>query len=242
VQRGHWLVATLVGIVVASALAAAPSAWPALAIGGGAIAAAVVHGVGTAPRKRYALLGTGYCLCLAAIARLAVLPTFSTGSPWRALLTVGVASGLVVAIGLFVRRSIDELAEALVPGGDARSTATSVRHGVKLFGTLRTAIAVGGTLARLAGVVAVGVVATLLLGVLTFLLNAAGVSAPIPWLGGAVDAVVLAFVLAVAVGFYVLAATRAIYVAATTGVTAGRAARSRVAAARENGTTDEGAE
>lgn len=233
-QRGHWVVAALAGIAVASALAAVPLAWPALAIGSGAIAAAVVHGVGSAPRKRYALLGTAYCLGLAAVARLDVLQALSAGSPWRALVTVGAASCLAVAVGVFVRRSIGELADALVPGGDARSTANSVRHGVKLLGTLRTAIAVGGTVARLAGVAAVGVVATLLLGVVTFLLDAIGVSAPIPWLGGAaVDAVLLAFVVAVAVGFYVLTAMHALSVALRTGVAASRTARSHVAAARE---------
>lgn len=242
-QRSHWLLAALAGIAVASVLALLPLAWPALAIGAGAIVAAVVHGVGTAPRKRYALLGTAYCLGLAAIARLDVLPALPAGSPWRALVTVGAASCLVVAVGLVLRRSIRGLLDGLVPEGNPRSTASSVRHGVKLVGTLRTAIAVGGTLARLAGVVAAGVVATLLLGFVTFLLDAVGVSAPVPWLGGAdVDAVLLGFVLAVLVGFYVLAATHALYAAATTGVAAGREARSRVAAAREDGAGEGGPE
>lgn len=242
-QRGHWAVATLVGIAVAAALAFVPLSWPALAIGGGAIAATVLHGVGPAPSKRYAILGTAYCLGLAAVARLGVLPTLSAGSPWRALATVGVASCLVVGLGLGLRRSIGGLVDGLVPTGGPRSTAGSVRHGVKLLGTLRTAIAVGGTVARFAGVVVGGVVATLLVGSLTFLLDGVGVSAPVPWRGGAeVDAVLLAFVVATMVGFYLLAATHAIYEAVTRGVAAGRTARSRVAAAREPATVDTGEE
>lgn len=240
-MRGHWTVAALVGIAVANVVAIVPLTWPALAIGLGAIAAAVAHVLGAAPRKRYAIVGTAYCLALAGIAWLDVLPTLSAGSPWRALATVGALSCLLVGIGLLVRRSIGSAVEAVAPGGDARSVPGTVRSGLQLLGTLRTAVAVGGTIARLAGVVVLGVVATLLLGAGSFLLDAAGVSAPIPWFGGTtVDAVLLAFVVAVLVGFYVLAAIRVLLVAATTGVEAGREARSRVAAAREDssGTED----
>lgn len=218
---------------MATVVAFVPAAWPALAIGVGAIAAALTHAVGEARRTRYALVGTAYCLGLAAVAWPGGLPALS-GSPWRALATVGALGLLGVGAGLLVRRAIGGLPAAIVPT-DARSVPGTVRRGVRLAGTIRTAVAVGGNIARLGGAVIAGTVVTLLVGIGAFLLDALGVSAALPWFGGAtVNAVHLWFVLSVLVGFWLLAGVHALALAVATGVDAGREARDRVAATRED--------
>lgn len=232
VQRGHWTVAVAVGIALASVVAILPFAWPTLAIGIGAIAAALAHVLGTARRTRYGLLGTAYCLGLAGVASWGVAPAL-TGMAWRALATGGAVGLLLVGAGALLRRAIGGLPAALAPD-DLRSVPGSVLQGARLVGTLRTAVAVGGTIARLGGIVLVGVAATLLVGVAALLLDALAVSAPLPWFGGTtVDAVHLAFVVAVLAGFWVLAGVHLLAAAVATGVEAGRAARDRMQAARE---------
>lgn len=242
-QRGHWTVAALCGVGVATIVAALPLAWAALAIGTGAIVAVVVHATGAATRQRYAVLGTAYCLGLAAVAGLEIPGVGLGPSAWHSLAALGTVSVPVVAGGLLVRRAIGSVADAIAPGPGGRSipgvaeVPGAVGRLSRVLGTLRTLVAVGGTIARFAGVVLGGVVAVLAIGVVTFVLDGLGVAVRVPWIGGAeVDVVLLGFVAAVLVGFYVLAGLRVLRVAATTGIDVGRDAGSQLAAARTDRT------
>lgn len=232
-QRGHWLVATLVGVAVTTLVALLPLTWPALSIGIGAIAAAVTHAVASATRTRYALLGTGYCLGVAAVTGLGVLPDAYGDDPWLALSTVGTLSAVLVGLGILARRSIARVPALVAPGRDPRSLAGTARAVVRTVGTLRTVIAVGGSIARLAAVGVLGVVVPLLLGGTTLALNGLGVTREVPWIvGGAIDAVLLLFVVSVLLGFYALAAVRMVVAIVSKGVGAGRSLGSQIEAAR----------
>lgn len=222
-----WWAAAALGVVVAVAIAVAPLTWPALAVAGGAVATAVAHVAGDA-RRRYALAGTAYCLGFAAVAWLGPVPVADPESTTLALASVGAASAVVVAALLATRRVVRSVTTS--PTLAVRSLPSIARRVVRVGAALRSAFALGSAV-RLVALAAVGVGVTLLVGFATFVLNGLGVRAPIPWfVGDEVDAVLLAFVASVVVGFHVLGVLDATVRAARMGVESGRTVGSRVTA------------
>lgn len=212
-----WALAALVGLLVASGIARLPLAWPALAIGSGAVVAALAVLVLGGARKYYSAAGSAYCVALGAVALAGGLPAGYAGSPAVALLALGLPSAGIVAAIYGAGRLIERHAgrESGIGGALLARAGTAL----DLLRLGRSAFAVGRT-ALYAGVL-------VLVGTAGLVLNAAGVAAPVPWIGtGRVDAVLVGYVLAVLVGFHGLAAAHTTLLTARDLAGAGREAAS----------------
>lgn len=223
VRGPTWALAALAGLLVASGIARLPLAWPALAIGSGAVVAALAVLVLGGARRYYSAAGSAYCVALGAVALAGGLPAGYAGSPAVALLTLGLPStGIVAAIygaGRLVERHAGR------ESGTGGALLARAGTALDLLRLGRSAFAVGRT-ALYAGVL-------VLVGTAGLVLNAAGVAAPVPWIGtGRVDAVLVGYVAAVLVGFHGLAAAHTTLLTARDLAGAGRDAGRRIAGGR----------
>lgn len=221
--------AALAGVVVATLLALLPPAWPALAIAAGAVATLAVLVVRGSGRRRYAAAGTAFCLGFAVVTWVGwPVPPAYTDSPRLALATLGAASAVAVAVQLALARLFRRFFRSLIRRS-RRASLSAARTLAKLLGLLRSAVGLLGRFSRVGAIVVAAVAVVVVVGIAGFVLNGLGVELLVPWLGGDVDAVVLAFVGAVLVGFHALDAAQSTWIATREGVDAGRTAGSRVA-------------
>lgn len=218
----NWVVAAVVGIGLTIVVAGQSLVWPALAIGCGAVGTGLVLLIRRSGRKYYAAAGTAYCLGLAVlIYAMAIFPEGYSESPYAALLSLGVVSGLIVVAQSAGHHVVQRVFGNTVGEEYATAIYDAIAAVLGLLGIVWTVLTAYEKALRYGGV-AVG-------GTLGFVLNLLGIELPIPWfIQGGVDASILLFVGCVLIAFHTLESLhttwRATKATAKAGVSAGKAA------------------
>lgn len=225
--------AAVIGTITMLLLTLPDIAFPALAIGGGAIIAALVLFLING-RTYYAGGGTLYCGFTSGGIWLFGLPDAYAQSPFVVLLTLGGVSAIIVSIQL----GVGIVLQRLLAGVTGEKTALRIYEAVAailgLIAMIWAVINIHERATRYGGVT-IG-------GTLGMVLNFLGIELPIPWIiSDGVDASMVLYVGAVLIGFHTLESLHTTWHAAKqtakSGVAAGKTASQKSAnaasAARE---------
>lgn len=172
------------------------AAFPAFAIGAGAVVTAMLLFI-TDGRTYYAGGGTLYCLFTAGYIQLVSLPEAYTKSPFAVLLTLGAISAAVVAVQLGVGLILQRLLSGVTGEETALRIYDAVAAVLGLLAMIWAVINIHERATRYGGVT-IG-------GTLGMVLNFLGIELPIPWIiSDGVDASMVLFIGAVLIGFHTL--------------------------------------
>lgn len=194
----NWLSASVFGIIIAVLVSGFPYVWPAFVIGTGAVAVTVPMLLRRGGRKYYTATGTAYCLGLAAVIQTTTLaPSGYAESPYAALLSLGLVSGIIVVLQISGRQVVKKLFGKTAGEKYATSLYDMVAAIAGLLGMIWTVLTAYEKAIRYGGIT-IG-------GTIGFALNLLGIELPIPWIiQDGVDAAMILFVGCTLIAFHTL--------------------------------------